>query len=247
VGVATVLISVCVGLVAGALLPLPAYRLSVAADEPNRTTCIQCGQPLAGWVQPVGRCRGCGQRLGPPAWATALAAGVACGLLALSLWANPALPLYLGLAVLGVLLAAVDLATKRLPYKLVSPAILVSVVLFALVALAIGAWATWLRALAGAAVLGLVFLILSLLPGAGLGFGDVRLSVLLGLFLGWLGWPAVVWGALLPWLIHGPVALALLVSGRVGRKSTLPFGPAMFTGALLAVLCVVWLPTLLRP
>jgi leader peptidase (prepilin peptidase)/N-methyltransferase len=156
------------------------------------------------------------------------------------------MPLYLGLAILGVLLASIDLVNKRLPYTVVTPAIAVSVVMFALVALVTDSWSAWLRALAGGAVLGLVFLILSLLPGAGLGFGDVRLSVLLGVYLGWLGWGAVIWGALLPWLINGPVALALLVSGRVGRKSTLPFGPAMFAGALLAVLWVAWLPVLIR-
>ena len=75
--------------------------------------------------------------------------------------------------------------------------------------------------------LGLLYQLLYLLPGEGIGYGDVRLAVLLGLFLGWLGWAEVVGGALLPWLVNGPVVLGLLLAGRVHRKSRLPFGPAM--------------------
>jgi leader peptidase (prepilin peptidase)/N-methyltransferase len=38
-----------------------------------------------------------------------------------------------------------------------------------------------------------------------------------------------------PHLINGPIALALLVRRRAGRRSALPFGPALLAGALLAV------------
>ena len=87
----------------------------------------------------------------------------------------------------------------------------------------------------GAIVLGFVFELLYLIPGGNLGYGDVRLAVLLGLFLGWLGWREVLWGALLPWLINGPVVLGLLLAGKVGWKSRLPLGPALLAGALLSV------------
>jgi leader peptidase (prepilin peptidase)/N-methyltransferase len=50
-----------------------------------------------------------------------------------------------------------------------------------------------------------------------------------------LGWREVVWGALLPWLVNAPAVLALVLLGRVGRKSRLPFGPAMLVGSLVAV------------
>ena len=80
------------------------------------------------------------------------------------------------------------------------------------------------------------YLVLALLPGADLGLGDVKLAGLLGLLLGWLGWPAVLLGALLPHLLNGPVAVVLLVSRRVRRDTALPLGPALLAGAWLAVL-----------
>src|SRR5262249_30807688 len=157
------------------------------------------------------------------------------GLLAAALGPVPILPLYLCAALLGVVLAAIDLACKRLPDGLVVPALGASVLLFAVTAFATGDWTAGLRAGEGGGALGGLFLVLAVLPGAGLGFGDVKLAALLGLYLGWLGWGAVLLGAVLPWLLNGPVVVFLLLSGRISRKSTVPFGPAMLAGALLAV------------
>ena len=98
-----------------------------------------------------------------------------------------------------------------------------------------GQWGSLGRALLGAVALGAVYSCCTWRRGARSGFGDVRLAVLLGLFLGWLGWAEVVWGALLPWLVNVPVVLVALLTGRAGRKSRLPFGPAMLAGALLAI------------
>jgi prepilin signal peptidase PulO-like enzyme (type II secretory pathway) len=70
---------------------------------------------------------------------------------------------------------------------------------------------------------------------SGLGFGDVKLAGVLGLPLGWLGWPAVLLGLALPHLLAGPVALFLLLTGRAKRGTGLPFGPALLAGALLAI------------
>ncbi len=243
-------LSAAAGAAGGALVPLTAYRLSVPADEPSRTACTSCDAPLrrgvGGWVRLHARCSACGARLGPPAWLTAAAAATASGLLAAALDATLALPLYVALAILGVLLAVIDLSCKRLPRTLVFPAVWISASLFAVIAAVTGDWGALLRAALAAVVLGSAFLVLYLLPGRGLGFGDVKLAVLLGLFLGWLSWGAVLLGALLPWLVNGPVAIGLLLTRRVGRKSWLPFGPAMLVGALLSVLCVGWLRTFAR-
>ena len=81
---------------------------------------------------------------------------------------------------------------------------------------------------------------LHLISPRGLGFGDVKLAVLLGLFLGFLGWRDVLLGGLLPWLVNAPVVIILLASGRAGRRTAVPFGPAMLTGALAAILVSAW-------
>ena len=56
------------------------------------------------------------------------------------------------------------------------------------------------------------FLLVFVYP-AGMGFGDVKLAGVLGLYLGWLGWGEVVGGAFLGFLLGGVVGVALMVAG----------------------------------
>jgi leader peptidase (prepilin peptidase)/N-methyltransferase len=156
-------------------------------------------------------------------------------LVALVVGADPVLPLYVAMCVLGVLLGAIDVACHRLPHALVWPATWASLALFAIVAAATGQWSALLRAMVAAVVLGSVYLVLFLVARGGFGFGDVKLAVLLGSYLGWLGWGTVLLGALLPSLLNAPVLLVLLVTRRIGRTGSVPFGPAMLTGALVAI------------
>ncbi len=71
-------------------------------------------------------------------------------------------------------------------------------------------------------------------PG-GMGFGDVKLAGLLGLFLGWLSWGSVVVATFGAFLLGGIVGVALIAARRAGRKSAIPFGPFMVAGAFVAV------------
>jgi leader peptidase (prepilin peptidase) / N-methyltransferase len=246
-----VVLATAAGLAGGAWVPLAAYRLSVPADEPDRDRCAQCGRHftsgLAGWVALPARCGGCATGLGPPAWLTGLVAGVASGLVAAVAGPEPILPLLVALCIFGTLLGVIDLACHRLPHALVVPAVGVSYVFFVLIAGLTGSWSSLIRALCGAALLGTAFLVLFLLPGRGLGFGDVKLAVLLGGFLGWLGWREVLLGGLLPWLVNAPVVIALLVLGRIRRDMSLPFGPAMLVGTLLSIMAGGWLDLVGRP
>jgi leader peptidase (prepilin peptidase)/N-methyltransferase len=233
VGVA--LVAVLAGGVLGALLPVPVHRLCVPYGDPPRATCDHCGQRLV-WAGTS--CRRCGHRLGPQWWATAAVAGIGAGVLALSLPDGPAalvVPASIVLALLGTGLGAIDLSCRRLPSNIVLPSIVVGAVALTVVSAGTGDWAALGRAALGALVLSAIHLGLYLIPGGNLGFGDVQLAVLLGLLLGYLGWPEVVWGALLPWLLNAPVVLVLLLAGRVGRRSRVPFGPSMLAGAVLAV------------
>ncbi|HET6212231.1 MAG TPA: prepilin peptidase [Micromonosporaceae bacterium] len=229
------------GAIAGALVPRVAYRLSVDHSATPRSACAICSWPfppgLAGWVRISARCPGCRTRLGPPGWLTALIGAAACAVLGWSLDGKPALVLvaFLAVAVLGVLLAAIDLACLRLPDLLVAGTGGVALALLGTAAIVSGDAGPLLRGLLAAAVLGGGYLLLALLPGANLGFGDVKLAAVLGLLLGWVGWLAVLLGAVLPHLINGPVALGLLLTNRAGRKTELPLGPALLAGALAAI------------
>lgn len=222
----------------GALLPRPAYRLAVAWGEVPVAGCRHCstvfGPGWWGWWAVGSRCAGCRGRIGPSVWLLAAGTAVAAVGLAWRFAGDLVMVPFLALAPLGVLLAAIDVACHRLPERLVLPAVGAAVGLFAGVAALTGAWTSWLRALAAALVFAGGHLVLALLPGGQLGGGDVTLAALLGVHLGWLGWPYLVVGAVLPWLLAAPAALILLAR-RAGGRSELAFGPAMLTGAYLSV------------
>jgi leader peptidase (prepilin peptidase)/N-methyltransferase len=145
------------------------------------------------------------------------------------------LPAFLVLAVVGLLLALLDLRHQVLPNRVLLPALVAGGLLLTVAAAAGGAWPALLRAVLGAAVLFLVFLALALISPAGLGMGDVKLAALLGLYLGWLGWNAVLWGGVAGFAVQGVVALVLLATRRIDRRAALPFGPAMLVGAGLVL------------
>jgi leader peptidase (prepilin peptidase)/N-methyltransferase len=169
---------------------------------------------------------------------TALLTGLSCALVALAIGPVVVLPLYLALCVLGVLLACIDVACHRLPHVLVWPATWVGLVAFTAVAATTGAWSALLRAILAAGVLGGFYLFLYLIGRlfrGGFGWGDVKLAVLLGIFLGWLGWGPALIGGLLPSLLNGPVLIGLLVARRISRQGSVPFGPAMLAGAVVAI------------
>ena len=69
-----------------------------------------------------------------------------------------------------------------------------------------------------------------------MGYGDVRLSALIGLCLGWLGLRHVAVGLFLGFLIGAVVGLALIATGSSTRKTRIPFGPFLALGAVIAVL-----------
>jgi leader peptidase (prepilin peptidase)/N-methyltransferase len=54
-----------------------------------------------------------------------------------------------------------------------------------------------------------------------------------GLYLGWLGWEALVWGIVLAFVVGGMAGLALAARKRRLRGLTVPFGPFMFAGVML--------------
>jgi leader peptidase (prepilin peptidase)/N-methyltransferase len=145
------------------------------------------------------------------------------------------LPAFLFLAAAGLLLAVIDLQHRLLPNRVVLPSLAIGFALLLLPAVLRPEWSALVRAVVAAAVLFAVFLALALVSPGGLGMGDVKLAALLGLYLGWLGWAAVVVGAVAGFLVQAVLALALLATRRIGLRGELPFGPAMLAGAVLAV------------
>jgi leader peptidase (prepilin peptidase)/N-methyltransferase len=144
-------------------------------------------------------------------------------------------PAYLCFAAIGVALAAIDLDTRRLPSKIILPFYPIIAGLLTIASAVQGDWWALARAGIGGAALFAFYFLLVLLYPAGMGFGDVRLSGILGGILAYLSWPALIVGAFGGFLLGAVAGVAVVIGKQGGRKTALPFGPFMILGALLAV------------
>jgi leader peptidase (prepilin peptidase)/N-methyltransferase len=167
-------------------------------------------------------------------WKTSVASAVVAGLLGARLGFHPALALALYLAPVGVALAVIDWRTRLLPTRLVGPSYAVVAVLVVLAALIDGDFHALVTAGLGWLVAGGTFFVLWFVYPRGMGYGDVRLSGVLGIALGYLGWPELLTGVYAGFLLGGVGGLLLSVLRLVDRKAY-PFGPFMLVGAVVGV------------
>ncbi|MEZ0449648.1 prepilin peptidase [Cellulomonas sp. ICMP 17802] len=242
-----VVVAGIVGLAIGSFLNVVIWRVprgESVAHPPS--ACPRCGHairsrdnvPVLSWLLLRGRCRDCGNPISARYPIVEAATGVLFA--ATAWWTGPSwvLPALLYLVAISVALALIDLDTKRLPNAIVLPSYPVAFALLTLASWNPGGtpdWAALVRALIGAAVLYAIYLVTVVVYPAGMGFGDVKLAGVLGLYLGWFGWGALFVGWFSAFLFGGIFSVALLFSGRAGRKSGIPFGPWMLLGAAVGI------------
>jgi leader peptidase (prepilin peptidase)/N-methyltransferase len=232
------------GAVAGYTVRAAVFHHSVPPDSPWRTECPNCHTPLVrpGWrlvtsgLRPSGRCPSCQARIGPPPASVELIAGTVVGLLAWRLGADVSIVAFVWAGMVGVALAFVDGAVHRLPDRLIATALAGTLVGFAL-ATAFGApYTRLLIACACGVGAGLAYFVMVFATPSGMGLGDAKLAVLVGLTTGWFGVTAALYGLFLGLLIAGLTALTLLALRRVTRKDRIAHGPSMLLGALAAII-----------
>lgn len=240
------LIVVCglFGLLIGSFLNVVVWRVprgeSVVSPPSHCPTCDtpispRDNVPVLSWLLLRGRCRHCQNPISVryplvEALTGALWAGLAA-------WFGPVaqLPAYLVFAAVGVALALIDLDVRRLPDVLTLPSYPVGIVLLGIAsAVHHDAW-SFERALIGMAALFAFYFTVAMISPKGMGFGDVKLSGVIGLHLAWLGWDELVVGAFAAFVVGAVVGIGLIVLGGGGRKTKVPFGPFMLAGALLGV------------
>jgi leader peptidase (prepilin peptidase) / N-methyltransferase len=221
------------GLLAGAAVRGTVFRLSVASGDPNRIACPRCGAPAQRRL--ALRCGRCRRSLGTPL-ALELSAAAVLALLLGRFGGQPDVVAFAFFGVLGVALAAIDITVQRLPNTLTLPAYPILITLLTGAAIAGHDFAALLRALLGGLSLAGVYLVLALARPGQLGGGDIKLAGVAGLALGWLGWPALIAGAALGFVLAGVAGLALLATRRVTLHGEICFGPYLLGGTLLAML-----------
>lgn len=91
----------------------------------------------------------------------------------------------------------------------------------------------FVRAILSGAILGGFFWLLWFLTkGRGFGFGDVKLAPSLGLIL---GWPRVIVGVFLAFVIGAVVSILLIALRKKKFKQTIAFGPFLVLGTVIAL------------
>ncbi len=192
--------------------------------------------PVLSWVVLRGRCRSCHMRISiryPVVEVLTAGLWTAAAVRIGPHWELADLCVFF--AVL-VAISGIDLDHQIVPSRIVYPAAGASIVLLGVATVADHRERAGVDALAGGLLgFGLLFLIHVVQP-QGMGFGDVRLAGLIGLNVGWLGLARVGVALLGGFLLGTLVGLALMATGRAGRKTRIPFGPFLAAGAVLAVL-----------
>ena len=253
-----VVLAAILGLLFGSFLNVVVWRVPRGESLSHPAShCPNCDHPirpwdnipLLSWVILRGKCRDCSAPIavryplveaGTGAF-FALVAWWAVTTVALGTFDSTAatvatllaLAAYLYLAAISVALALIDLDTQRLPDVIVLPAYIVGAVLLGASALVAGTPAQLLPAAIGMAALFALYRLLAFFGG--MGFGDVKLAGVLGLFLGFIGYGSLAVGAFAAFALGGLFSIAILIARRGGRKTKIPFGPWMLAGAWVGI------------
>jgi leader peptidase (prepilin peptidase)/N-methyltransferase len=226
------------GLIFGSFLTVVAHRVPRGESVVGgRSHCPHCGAqiaaydnvPVVSWVLLRGRSRCCGEPISPRYPLTELALAVLWTATVAVLWDDP-VEVALGLVFVFTLLAVTltDLERRVIPNKILLAA--------AIAGVAIAAFGDPSslpeRVLAAAAAGGLLFLVVLAYP-RGMGLGDVKLTALMGFYLGRNVAPAVLVALLLGSLV-GLVMIAR--HGAAARKQAIPFGPFLAVGGVVGLL-----------
>lgn len=231
-----VIVAGLLGLLVGSFLNVVAARVPRGKSivHPG-SACPHCEHPvrprdnipLVSWLILRGKCRDCGAKISGRYPAIEALTGLlwAAAVLRFGLTAQAGVMIVLLSAL--VVLSAIDLEHRLLPNVIVLP---MAVAVF--VAQLVISPERWLElALAALGAAGYLYLAALLKPG-GMGMGDVKFALLLGVGLG----ATVAVAMLIGIILAAGVGIAIIAArGAAGRKVRIPLAPYLSTGAVIAV------------
>jgi leader peptidase (prepilin peptidase) / N-methyltransferase len=232
------------GLLFGSFLTVVTERVPLRQSIVSpRSRCAACGTvlgpvdlvPVVSWVALRGRCRTCSTSIGIEAVVLELSTAALFVVMALhfeAVWPTMAFCL-LAASLLG--LSVIDLRTKRLPREITYVTLAIGAPLLVIGALVAGEPRRIVTMVLGSLIALIAMVVIYVASRGGMGDGDVRLSPLLGAYLGWLGLGYVGVGLFLGFLFGAVAGVAAMVVGRAGRKTALPFGPFLALGTFAAI------------
>jgi leader peptidase (prepilin peptidase)/N-methyltransferase len=241
-----VLIGGCalLGLAVGSFLNVVIYRVprheSIVSP---RSKCPSCDTPIKdrdnipvlSWLILQGKCRACRAPISPRYLLVELAGGALFAGAAARLGYNWDLPSMLVLFASLLALSCIDIEHLVLPKVIVYPTFAAVAGLLVLAAGEADHWQALLMAAICSVAWFAAFFLLNLASPRLLGFGDVRLALVLGLGLGWFGWRYAVLGFFVANVIGAFIGLALIGLKKMTRDQPIPYGVFLALGTAFAI------------
>jgi leader peptidase (prepilin peptidase) / N-methyltransferase len=240
----TTVIFALYGLLFGSFLTVVVDRVPRGASVVHPgSACGNCGLrlgvrdliPVFSWLALRGKCRQCHTSIGIEPLVLELSTSFLFGLTAWHFGLSWMSPAYCVLMAGLVALSWIDLKTKRLPRGIIYVTAMLGVPLLCVAALVEHEPKRIWMMLLGAAISLAVMALIYWTSRGGMGDGDVRLSPLLGAYLGFLNPGLALVGLFFGFFIGAVVGVGLMVLKRAGRRTEVPFGPFLALGTILAI------------
>jgi len=129
----------------------------------------------------------------------------------------------------------IDLDHQLIPNRVLFPGLGIAGACLGIAALIDGAGSSFLRGILAGIVYFAVLLVVAIVARGGFGMGDVKLALLLGLFVGFVGWGELAVAFVLAILLGGVASLGLLLFTRKAKGSKFAYGPYLVAGAWIAI------------
>lgn len=225
------------GIIFGSFLNSVIYRFYKGISLWGRSFCPQCKHkltvldliPLGSFIFLLGKCRYCQKKISWQYFFVELASGI---LFVLFFWKYQAVNLFLIrdllFALIFIFIFVFDLKYYLILDKIIWSGLLLAVIINLLLGFDI--WNLIIGICLGAGFFGLQYLFTR---GRGVGFGDVKLGMLIGALL---GWQLTIICLGIAYIIGGLVAALLLITRKKGMKDMLPMGTFLALSAVIVLL-----------
>jgi len=233
------------GLIFGSFLNCVIYRLhSGESFLKGRSYCPNCKHilswqdliPVFSFLILKGKCRYCQKKISWQYPLVEIATGILFVLVIHYTFSNFLFSIfYFLISCFLIIIFVYDLKHYIIPDKVIYPAILVVSIWYLVFSIFFNRYPksyllTTIYSALGAAAFFLMLVVIS--HEKWLGWGDVKLAFLMGLFL---GWPKILLALFLAFFIGAIIGVGLIIFGKKTLKSEIPFGPFLVSGTFLAL------------